>query len=327
MSPQDAGPRAGGSQSRSAKKPSLSVVIVSWNASRYTERCLASLIDHAPARPYEVLVVDNGSADGSGEVARRFGPPVRVFELSHNQGFAAASNEGFRNSGNEYVLFLNSDIEVGETALENLCRFMDEHPEAAAAGGKLLGSDGQPQRGFNVRTFPTMMSTVFEVLMVDKLFPRNPVTRRHRMLDFSFSETAEVDQLAGACLLVRRDAFEAVGLFDEAFFPAWFEDVDLCRRLRVGGFRCFFVPGAAFLHRGGVSLDHLEYGQFLEIWYRNLVRFFDKHHGVAASRLLRGLIRLGMLERMTALVIKAPRRGMRRAEALAAYWRVLRESF
>lgn len=327
MSPHGAGKRAGGLRRHSAKKPSLSVVVVSWNAASYTERCLGSLIDHAPARPYEVLVVDNGSDDGSVELARRFGPPVKVFELTQNRGFAAASNEGFRNSENEYVLFLNSDIEAGETALENLCRFMDEHPEAAAAGGKLMGADGQPQRGFNVRSFPTMMSTTFEVLMVDKLFPRNPVTRRHRMLDFSFSETAEVDQLAGACLLVRREAFEAVGLFDEAFFPAWFEDVDLCRRLRAEGFRCFFVPVSTFVHRGGVSLDHLEYQQFLEIWYRNLVRFFDKHHGVTSSWLLRGLIRLGMLERMIALVFITPRRGIRRTEALAAYWHVLRESF
>jgi GT2 family glycosyltransferase len=283
-------------------------------------------VEHPPARLREILVLDNASTDTSVEKARHFGQAVNIIELPSNLGFAGACNEGYRRSRAEYLLFLNADIEVFPSALENLCQFMDSHPEAGAAGGKLVGVDGSPQRGFNVRGFPTFLSTAFEILMVDKIFPRNRVTRKQRMLDFSFSEVAEVDQPAGACLLVRKSVFESVGLFDERFHPAWFEDVDLCLRLRQGGFKVYFVPDARFRHQGGASLEHLEYREFLSFWYRNLLRFFGKHHGKGTALFLRGLILIGMVERMLAGLFAKPKPGIRREDALAAYWRVLREA-
>jgi len=302
------------------------VILVCWNAGSTIEACLQSLVSHPPDRLFEILVMDNASTDGSLELASSFGSAVRVIELETNRGFAGACNEGYRVNRGEYLLFLNSDIEASPSALENLCRFMDSHPEAGAAGGMLTGADGAPQRGFNVREFPTLVSTAFEILMVDKLFPRNPVSRKQRMLDFSFAEAIEVDQPAGACLLVRKSVFESVGLFDERFYPAWFEDVDLCLRLRQGGFKVYFVPEARFRHQGGASLEHLEYREFLSFWYRNLLRFFGKHHGKGTTLFLRGLILIGMVERMLEGLFAKPKPGIRREDALAAYWRVLREA-
>ena len=309
--------------------PGLSAIIVSWNAASEMGACLDSLLGNPPERSFEILVLDNASADASLEVARRRSGgdiPVTVVALEKNIGFAGASNEGSRRARADYLLFLNSDVEASPAALEHLCRFMDTHPAAAAAGGKLTGADGSAQKGFNVRAFPTLASAAFEILMVDKIFPRNPVSRNQRMLDFSYGEVAEVDQPAAACLLVRKSVFETVGLFDERFYPAWFEDVDLCLRLRQNGSKVFFVPDAVFRHRGGASLQHLEYREFLSFWYQNLLRYFEKHHGRFASQLLRALIAIGMPVRMLVGIFVRPKPDVARKDALAAYWRVLRES-
>ena len=306
-------------------RPGLSVIIVCWNAASTIEACLDSLIEHAPDRPLEILVMDNASTDASTELARRRGKAAQVIELDRNLGFAGACNEGYRRSSGDYLLFLNSDIEAMPSSLENLCRFIDARPEVAAVGGKLTGADGAPQKGFNVRSFPTLASTAFEILLVDKVFPRNPVNRNQRMLDFSFAESTEVDQPAGACLLVRRSVFETVGLFDERFYPAWFEDVDLCLRLRRSDFKVYFVSDANFRHKGAASLEHLEYRVFLSHWYKNLLRFFDKHHGKRSTLLLRMLILIGMPARMlTGLFM--PKAGVSRQDALSAYWQVMREA-
>ncbi len=162
--------------------------------------------------------------------------------------------------------------------------------------------------------------------MVDKVFPSNSMSRGRRMLDFSFSEIAEVDQPAGACLLVRRKALESVGLFDERFYPAWFEDVDLCLRLKRAGHKIFFVPDARFTHQGGASLEHMEYRAFLSFYYTNMLRFFEKHHGRPTTVLLRAVIVVGMFERMLVGAVRAPKPGVERRDALAAYWQVMREA-
>jgi GT2 family glycosyltransferase len=305
------------------------VVIVSWNAASTVGPCLDSLLESAPDRFFEILVIDNGSTDASVKIARqRMGGvvPVTVRGLEKNLGFAGACNEGNSSARGDYLLFLNSDVEALPGALERLCQFMDSHPAAGAVGGKLIGTNGMVQKGFNVRAFPTLVSTAFEILMVDKILPGNRVTRRQRMLDFSHAEVIEVDQPAGACLLVRKRALETVGLFDERFYPAWFEDVDLCLRLRQYGFKIYFLPEAVFGHRGAASLEHLEYKEFLSFWYQNLLRYFEKHYGKSSTLFLRALILVGMPARMLAGIFVRPKPSVGRKDALAAYWRVLRES-
>ncbi|MGH9323192.1 MAG: glycosyltransferase family 2 protein [Vicinamibacteria bacterium] len=304
----------------------LSVIVVSWNAASVIEGCLASLLDNAPDRPFEILVLDNASRDRTTSLVRPYTPEVNLVELDTNLGFAGACNEGYRLSRHDYLLFLNCDVRVYPSALESLSGFMDSHPEAGAAGGHLLDAHGHPQRGFNVRAFPTLLSAAIEILLLDKVFPRNPVTRAQRMLDFSFSETSEVDQPAGACLLVRRSVFESVGRFDEKFYPAWFEDVDLCLRLKESGHRVFFVPEARFLHYGGASLESLDYREFLSIWYGNLLRYFGKHHGKSSTALLKGLILIGMLLRLSVTLLMKAKPGLSQREARSAYWQVIKET-
>jgi N-acetylglucosaminyl-diphospho-decaprenol L-rhamnosyltransferase len=305
--------------------PGLSVIIVSWNAATRIRGCLESLLANPPERPFEIVVVDNASSDRSAEIARGC-DGIELAALDTNRGFAGGCNEGCRRASYEYLLFLNSDIETYPGALERLCAFMDSHPEAAAASGRLVDPEGRPQIGFNVRAFPTFLSTSLEILMLDKIFPRNRVSRAQRMLDFSLDQTREVDQPAGACLLVRKDVFENVGRFDETFYPAWFEDVDLCLRIRRQGRRIYFVPETEFLHYGGASLETLDLGAFLSVWYRNLLRFYNKHHGHRTTLALKGLILVGMMLRLLASSFVTPGRGVSRSEARAAYWRVAKET-
>lgn len=309
-----------------SKVPELSIIIVTWNASKVIGACLSSIFDNPPLREHEVVIVDNDSTDETLAIVRQADGPVQLVESKQNLGFAGACNAGAHRSTGDYLLFLNSDTIVYPAALEKLSLFLDNHPEAAAAGGKLLDATGRAQVGFNVRAFPTLLSASLELLMLDKLFPKNPVSRRQRMLDFSHETVAEVDQPAGACLAVRRAAFFEAGGFDDGFYPAWFEDVDLCLRLRRRGEKTFFVPEARFLHEGGVSLATLDYAEFLSIWYRNLLRYFGKHHGKSAHLWLRALVLTGMVARVGLSYLIRPRPELSRRAARKAYWTVARNT-
>jgi GT2 family glycosyltransferase len=129
------------------------------------------------------------------------------------------------------------------------------------------------------------------------VWPGNPISRRYLALDLPFDRVSEVEQPAAACLMVRRRAFDAVGGMDERFFPAWFEDVDLCRRLRQAGWQIVLVPDAPFPHQGGEAKRTLGLRDFSRAWYANMRRYFEKHHGRASAAVLRALIVMGMIER------------------------------
>src|SRR5262249_51565895 len=143
-----------------------------------------------------------------------------------------------------------------------------------------------------------------------------PATARYLALDLSDVEPADVDQPAAACLMVRASVFDALGGFDEQFFPAWFEDVDFCRRLHAAGSRIRFEPRASFIHHGGVAMRTLGLGPFLQIWYGNLVRYVRKQHGTMAWLLVKVLISVGMLLRMAIALVRRDR------EAARTYWSV-----
>src|SRR5262249_47397974 len=155
-------------------------------------------------------------------------PDLQIITNDDNIGFAAANNAGIRTAQGPTLLLLNPDAAVRGEAIARLYRFLEHHPEAGAVGGKLLNRDGTPQVGFNVRAFPSLLTAACELLLVNALWPGNPVNRRYRCLDWDYQTVREADQPAGACLMVRRSVIEQVGGLDEQFFPAWFEDVDWC---------------------------------------------------------------------------------------------------
>ncbi len=292
---------------------SVSAVIVSWNNRELLARALTSL----RGQVREILVVDNASEDGSGEMVRTSFPDVRLVAEPRNTGFAAGVNTGARAAAGEYVLLLNPDAAACPGAVDRLAAFLAAHPACAAAAGLLLDEQGQPQAGWNVRRFPTLATFAVSLLLVDRLWPQNPVTRRYVAADVDLGSPAEVEQPAAACLMLRRAAFDGIGGMDERFYPAWFEDVDLCLRLRRAGWSIAFVPDAVFSHRGGLARTQLGLGRFSVAWYRNLERYVRKHYRLPSRLAIKALIVAGMIERIVASAVAG------RREAAGAYARVL----
>ena len=291
---------------------SVVVVVVSYNSAKYLPVCLGSLSGVG----VEIIVVDNGSADDSVAVARRHG--VRVIANSENRGLAAAANQGAGASAAEFLLFLNPDTVLLD-GFADLLRALVQEPQAGAVAGLLLDCSGRPQVGFNVRSLPSFVTLACEVLLMNRLWRRNPVNRRYRCLDVPLDRPGEIEQPAGACLLVRRRALEQVGYWDEHFYPLWFEDVDLCLRLRRSGYRILFCPTCRWRHQGGHSLDCISFARRQLFWYRNLLYYVHKHMGSAAALAMRLLVCAGAAARgMATLVVPS---GQHRS---SAYWAVMK---
>ena len=253
------------------------IVVITYNSARVIDRCLDSCERVAGAR---VVVVDNASPDGTAKrVMSRTG--VRLIANESNRGFAGAANQGIAAVDDDCVLLLNPDAEI-ETGVEDLERALSGS-RVGAAGGLLIDRGGRPQTGFFVRRLPTAAALVMEVLGLNRLWPGNPANRSYRCSPPLDRET-EVEQPAGAFLMVRREAWCAIGGFDEAFYPVWFEDVDFCKRLRDNGFRVLFVPSAVARHEGGHSAGALAWNERQVFWYGSLLRFAEKHLTVAGRR-------------------------------------------
>jgi GT2 family glycosyltransferase len=271
-----------------------SIVIVTWNSSGPIEACLRSLAECG----WERIVVDNASRDDTVARARAVAG-ASVIANSENRGFAAAANQGVRAARGELVLLLNPDV-VAEPGSVAALAAAAAPEDVAAAGGCLLDSGGAVQAGFTVRRFPTLGRMLAEVLLLNRLFPGNPWNRGYRCLDLDYEQSADVEQPAGACLLLKRRAWEELGGFDEQFHPLWFEDVDFCRRVRASGRRIRYERRARFRHAGAHSVARLAARERQLFWYRNLLRYFRKHHGVLAVAVLRVAILFGMLLRILA---------------------------
>jgi hypothetical protein len=245
-------------------------VIVTYNS----EDVIGACLDSALPRVERLVVVDNASSDATlDEVRKR--PRAALIANVENLGFAAAVNQGFRRLDCPLVLILNPDVtlQTGLGPLAQACR----EPGVAVAAGKLVDERGRPQRGFSVRRFPKPSSLGFEVLGLNRIWPGNPVNQRYRCADLDLEAEAEVEQPAGAFLLIRRDVWEAVGGFDEEFRPLWFEDVDFLHRVSGRGYRTRYVPSAVAEHKGGHSVTQLSSESRAVCWYASLLRYAFKH--------------------------------------------------
>ncbi len=273
----------------------IGIVIVTYNSAAEIGPCL----DAALATLAEVVVVDNASSDHTVQQVRSRGATLIANPV--NRGFAAAVNQGIRSIGADFILLLNPDALL-QSSLEPL-RAACAMPGVGAAGGKLLNSDGSPQTGFTVRRLPTPFVLAFEILLINRLWPRNPLNWHYRCYGFDHEAPAEVEQPAGAFLMLRREAWEAIGGLDEQFCPIWFEDVDFCKRLRDRAYRVRYEPGSVAVHRGGHSIQKILLEKRELYWYGSLLRYAFKHFPGGASRLLCLAVILGSLGRMTVGIV------------------------
>lgn len=267
----------------------IATLVVTWNNRAFLDRCLESLPTDS-----EIIVVDNASTDGSAEfVAEKF-PRVRLIRLDRNIGFGAAVNRAAAEATGTYLLLLNPDAEATPKALDRLREFLDEHITCGAAAGRLLSMTEDWQKGSNVRRLPTYGTVTADLLLFKYVWPSNPLTLKADASDITDETSQAVEQPTAACLMVRRRTFDQIGGMDERFFPAWFEDVDLCRRILEAGWTIFFVPKANFRHVGGSSLGTLGVARVKRLYYQNLERYMAKHHGLVGRALTRTLIVAGM---------------------------------
>lgn len=319
--------RSGTGSGKEARPLDLSIVIVTWNSERWIDRCLRSIPAASEGLDYEVVIHDNASSDGTlaaVDGGSAGAGPLQLIRSSENRGFAAATNSGFAESAGRYVFLLNPDCELAPRALTELVAFLEAHPDVAAAAPLLNDEGGTTQRDFQLRRFPTLTTLVVELMLLDKLFPGNPSTKRYRYRDLQLDRPRRVEQPAGAALLLRREVFDRVGPFDEAFSPAWFEDVDYCQRLAHANLEVWVVPAARGKHFGGASLESMEFSKFAEIWYRNMWRYARKWMSPLRAEALRWAIVAGMLLRCTAALAGLAPRIIGRKVALRAYSRVMR---
>ncbi len=283
-----------------------STLVVTWNNRDFLGRCLESLPKDA-----EIIVVDNASTDGSADFIAETFPYVRLIRLDRNIGFAAAVNRAAAEATSTYLLLLNPDAEATPKSIERLMEFLDEHITCGAAAGRLLSMTEQWQRGFNVRRLPTYATVAADLLLFKYVWPSNPLTRKAEAADVTDTASQAVEQPAAACLMVRRRTFDQVGGLDERFFPAWFEDVDLCRRILEAGWTIFFVPKSNFRHLGGVSVATLGVPRMKRLYYQNLERYMAKHHGLVGRAFTRTLIVTGMGLRVSGCALSGNGDGMR----------------
>lgn len=261
----------------------LSVVIVSWNVCDLLRQCLQALSSPpGDQADLEIIVVDNGSHDGSAEMVRTEFPAVTLIVNEENRGFPAGNNQGLAVAQGRHILLLNPDTEVVGQAVTTMLAYAEAHPDVGMVGPQLLNADGSVCS--SRRRFPTMATAFFESTWLQPCAPRR-LLEHYYVLDKPDSEVQDVDWLFGAVLMARREAFEQVGPMDESFFM-YSEELDWCRRFRENGWRIVYLPTAQVVHHGGKSSEQAVAARHIN-FQTSKVRYFRKYHGMMASEALR----------------------------------------
>lgn len=273
----------------------VSVIIVNFNTKDLLHECLTSVFADTPPIAFEVLVIDNGSTDGSVEMVRLDFPRVRLIVNQSNEGFAKPSNVGMRQSVGSYVFLLNSDTIVKPGALATLKFFLDAHPEAGACGPMLMNPDGSVQH--SVKGFPGLWTHACDMLLLDRLFPGSRFFGRGEMSYFSYNTTQEVDHVMAAAFLVRRGVLERTGMFDERF-SIYYNDMDWCYRMKQDGWRIYYVSGAHIIHYHGRTVAQINRDlRYFQEMHNNVMLFYQKHYGRWSVMFYKILLACGFVPR------------------------------
>jgi GT2 family glycosyltransferase len=288
----------------------LSVVIPNWNGQDLLPGCL----DPLEGAGFEVIVVDNGSVDGSLDLLRSRYPWVRVIANPDNRGTAVANNQGMAESGGEYILLLNSDTMPDPAAFHEAIAFLDAHPEVGIMGPTIVFPDGSAQASCGPG--PNLWTELMAKTLLHRVVPgvRERAPKRQ----------CRADWVTAAAMFVRREAVDAVSGIDENMFM-FYEDNDFCTRVRQAGYEIWFVPTTPIVHIGGASRKHVE-AQSLIHSYQSAERFFSKHGPAWRRRVWRGatVAEMALRSALWAVLGLQPERRPLARERLRAYRRILR---
>jgi GT2 family glycosyltransferase len=272
--------------------PDVSIIIVGWNSRDLLAPCLEAVHGMNPDRPREVILIDNASADGTATFVRERHPEVMLVANADNLGFARANNQGMKLARGRFVLLLNPDTEVRPSAIPALIEYLETHPEVGACGPKLIYPDGRLQP--NGRRFPSLAS---QLLVATGLRQLNPAAYdlRHQWQRTDFERVADVDEVSGACLMVRREVIEEVGGMDEDLFM-YYEEVDWCYRIKRARWRIAYVPAAVVVHHIAQSVNKAGFRAY-RAFHTSQYRYFRKHFPAPAWLLMRVVSWLQMAHR------------------------------
>jgi len=261
----------------------VSVVVVSFNTRELLRECIRAIKSQNTEVRCEIIIVDNASCDGSADMVAADYPEVRLVRADTNLGFAAANNLAFALSRSPYVVLVNSDAFLHPGALSRAVAHMDANPQAGLGGGRLFGADNSARP--SARFFPSLLN---EFLMISGLAAKYPKSRLMGRSERTWDDPlrpAPVDWVPGTCAIIRRQALEKIGYFDERFF-FYFEEVDLCRRIKRAGYEVWYWPDILVTHLGGASaktIDSLHFsppGSQLTLWrMRSQLLYYRKYHG------------------------------------------------
>lgn len=257
-------------------RPDVSIVIVSWNSEEWLQRCLKSIFAHTSDISFEVIVVDNASKDQSVQLAMNSFTGVHVIPNKKNLGFAKAVNQGIEVASGRYICLLNPDTEIYDRTIERLATFLDKYPTVGMVGPHLMNLDESTQR--SIRRRPRLADQLRIILKLHVLFPDSKAMQHYLWRDFNYNATQEVEQIMGACMMIRSEVLEQVGIFDENFF-LWFEEVDYCRRVfDRTDYKIYYDAHTHLIHARADSFDKLRDTAKQKIYLKSLRYYFKKHH-------------------------------------------------
>ncbi len=253
----------------------LSIIITSWNTERLLRACLTSIANFPPSCPFETIVVDNASKDGSVKMIRSEFPSVTLIEYPKNSGYAGGNNIGFQRSSGEYILLLGSDTEVTENAIQQMMEYLDFRKETGIVSCRLHYPNGEIQR--SCKRFPTVLNAVAMYCSLHFL------NKNYLMTKFDHLSIREVDQPDATCVIIKREALDTF-IFDEQY-SILYNDVDLCQRVKRKGWKIVFLPDAVVMHHGSQSTKQASPNVRL-VMYQNILRYYQSYFGLPARIIL-----------------------------------------
>lgn len=281
----------------------LSIVIVNWNSKDYLQQCIASILHSTSETKFEIVVIDGGSFDGSGEMLKQCYPQVKFIQSDKNLGFAKANNIAFKASSGSHILFLNPDTEVVVPAIDILFDQMKKLSGAGAIGCKLLNADGSVQTSC-IQSFPTILNQLLDSEFLRALFPKSRLWGMASLLGAT-NGPAAVEVLSGACIMMRRSLFEEIGQFSEDYFM-YAEDIDLCYKVRQAGYENYYIPTATVFHFGGGSTQQRPSDFAVVMMRASVWRFLRKTRGEMYGSGYRYSMLISAIGRIVCLLVLLP---------------------
>lgn len=290
----------------------LSIIIINWNSAKYVHECIRSIYLHTKDISFEIIVLDNASYDGCGEMLAREFTNVKFIQSTENLGFARGNNLAAAHSSGEVVLFLNPDTEIAGPVFSLLLDSLQSLPRAGVVGPRLLNGDGTIQTSC-LQPFPTIANQLLDAELLRRSFPNSPIWGMMPLFDGAGTPRS-IDGISGACLMTSKEVFQKVGGFTEDYFM-YYEDMDYCLKVRASGWDNYYIPNAVVTHYGGKSSGGDTQSRFsVSMMVESAWKFFRKHRGVHYAELFRLGLAVKAISRLSLLIVACltPFLGVRR---------------